>query len=136
MGEDQLVPDEATHHPIVIWAAVLVIAVLLIAIGSRKLAAIVSPGWEWWVNRHDRRIQRQIRIEADARLLHDERVGILLDRIDGLTAEIAAQRQELTRQRDEERTRAEAYARELAGVRSQLDKALDEIRALKDAQEV
>ncbi|NKS56145.1 hypothetical protein GS504_00725, partial [Rhodococcus hoagii] len=64
------------------------------------------------------------------------RVEILLKRIDGLGAEIVAQRQELTAQRDEERARANRYETELGIVRGQLDEALREIRTLKRDSEV
>ncbi|MFC7450560.1 hypothetical protein [Rhodococcus daqingensis] len=115
------IPDEATNHPVVIGTGVVVLVAVLIVVGGRKIAGLVAPGWEWWQGRHERRFQRQVRIEAAARMLNDERVGILLERIDGLHAELIAQREELTAQRDEERRRGDRLEHELGEVRAKLD---------------
>lgn len=127
--------EQVNTHPAVVLAMVVVaVAVVLIA-GGKKIAGMVSPGWAWFQARHERRFQRQVRIEAAARFLNDERVDILLKRIDGLHAEIIAQRKELTAQRDEERRRADRTEQKLAVVEGQLDQALGEIRQLKRNQE-
>lgn len=133
--------NDINTHPAVIAATVAVAVLIVLLAGGRKAAALLAPGWEWWLQRHERRIQRRIRIEAGARMLNDERVQILLDRIDGLHAEMLAQRVELTEQRDEARQRAEE-ARQRAEQEStalqeqgrQLEQALTEIRELKAGQ--
>ncbi|MCW2089458.1 UNVERIFIED_ORG: hypothetical protein M2328_002738 [Rhodococcus erythropolis] len=126
--------NDINTHPAVIAATVAVAVLIVLLAGGRKAAALLAPGWEWWLQRHERRIQRRIRIEAGARMLNDERVQILLDRIDGLHAEMLAQRVELTEQRDEARQRAEqeSTARQEQG--RQLEQALTEIRELKAGQ--
>lgn len=127
--------DGVNTHPAVVLAMVVVAVAMALAAGGSKVARLIAPGWERWQARHERRFQRQVRIEAAARLLNDERVDILLKRIDGLHAEIIAQRIELTAQRDEERARADRTERKLAGVEGQLDQALGEIRELKRGQD-
>lgn len=107
-------------HPAVILAGVVVAVVLVILAGGKKVVVLLAPAWEWWQAREERKVQRQVRIEAGARILNDERVKILLERIDGLTAEIQEQRRELTAQRDAERERADRYEADLRGVRSEL----------------
>lgn len=126
--------NDINTHPAVIAATVAVAVLIVLLAGGKKAAALLAPGWEWWLQRHERRIQRRIRIEAGARMLNDERVQILLDRIDGLHAEMLAQRVELTEQRDEARQRAEqeSTARQEQG--RQLEQALTEIRELKAGQ--
>jgi len=136
MDELDVLPKESAHHPAVIAVGAAVIIAVIIAVAGRKIAGIVAPGWAWWQGRRERRYQRQVRIEAAARLLNDERVEILLKRIDGLHAEIIAQREELTAQRDEERARADRTERKLAIVEGKLDEARGEIRELKRGQEV
>ncbi|MBM4708711.1 hypothetical protein GS504_24480 [Rhodococcus hoagii] len=128
--------EQVNTHPAVVLAMVVVAVALVLITGGKKIASMIAPGWGWFQARHERRFQRQVRIEAAARLLNDERVEILLKRIDGLGAEIVAQRQELTAQRDEERARANRYETELGIVRGQLDEALREIRTLKRDSEV
>ncbi|MDV2474185.1 hypothetical protein F8M49_00040 [Rhodococcus zopfii] len=105
--------------------------VLILVVAGRKVAATIAPAWEWWQGRTERRFQRQVRIEAAAKILNDKRVVMLLERVDGLSAEIRAQRDALLAQRDEERARADHLEKELVIVRSRLDDALSEIRGLK-----
>jgi len=128
--------EQVNAHPAVVLAMVAVAVAVVLIGGGKKIAGMIAPGWVWWQERHERRFQRQVRIEAAARFLNDERVEILLNRIDGLGAEIIAQRMELTAQRDEERARANRYEQKLAVVEGQLDQALGELRELKRSQEV
>lgn len=116
------IPDESTNHPAVIAAGVVFAVVLIVVVAGRKIAAVLAPGWEWWQGRHERRFQRQVRIEASARMLNDERVKILLTRVEGLHAELIAQRVELTEQRDEERRRGDRLEAELGEMRAKLDR--------------
>ncbi|NKS62362.1 hypothetical protein GS966_19965 [Rhodococcus hoagii] len=127
--------EQVNTHPAVVLAMVVVAVALVLIAGGNKIAGMIAPGWAWFQARHERRHQRQVRIEAAARLLNDERVEILLKRIDGLHAEIVAQRKELTAQRDEERRRADRTEQKLAVVEGQLDQALGEIRELKRGQD-
>lgn len=128
--------EDVNTHPAVVLALVIAAVIAIVIATAKKAAGEVAPWWALWQGRQERRYQRQVRIEAAARLLNDERVGILLERVDGLGAEIIAQRQELTAQRDEERARADRYENELGIVRRQLDQALTEIRTLRRDQEV
>lgn len=129
------IPEESTTHPAVVAAGACALIVLILVFAGRRVAATLAPAWEWWQSRTERRFQRQVRIEAAARILNDERVAMLLERVDGLSAEIKAQREELLAQRDEERARADHLEQELVIVRSRLDDALSEIRGLKRASE-
>lgn len=120
------IPEESTNHPAVIAVSVAVVVVLIVVVAGRKIAAVLAPGWEWWQGRHERRFQRQVRIEASARMLNDERVRILLTRVEGLHAELVAQREELTAQRDEERLRGDRLEAELSEMRAKLDRLVNQ----------
>lgn len=122
--------DEAVSHPVTLWVGVGVAALVAAALGLRRVAQTLAPGWEWWRRREVRELLRQAEIEAAAKLLNDSRVTTLLERVEGLTTEIAAQREELIAARDEERRRADALEEKLGEVSRTLTLAVAKLDEL------
>lgn len=124
--------NEVQTHPAVIAAMVAVAVVIVLLTGGQTVAVKLAPAWEWWVSRHERRFARQVRIEAAAAILNDARVETLIKQIEGLHQAIddqreefaslmRTQREELTAQRDDEKTRGDRLERELGEMRRKLD---------------
>ncbi|MFE5790590.1 hypothetical protein [Rhodococcus erythropolis] len=97
-------------HPLVLWLLVIAAGLGAVGVIVAKAKEIATPIAAWWSNIEERRIERQARIEAAARILNDARVDTLSVQVRGLAGQLDEALREIVSLRAE--LHAERSARE------------------------
>ncbi|MFD6517292.1 hypothetical protein [Rhodococcus sp. NPDC060176] len=97
-------------HPLVIWAGVVAAVFATVAVIMARFKEIAAPIAVWLSSMEERRIERQARIEAAARILNDARVDTLSVQVRGLAGQLDEALREIVSLRAE--LHAERSARE------------------------
>ena len=114
-------------HPLVIWAGVVAAVIAVVVTIVKNVRDAASPIAVWVSGYQERKIARQARIEAAARILNDARVDTLSHQVAGLAAQLDAALTEIKSLRAElhgersARDRVAALEAENAVLRTRID---------------
>ncbi|QKO02948.1 membrane protein [Gordonia phage TZGordon] len=128
---------DVSAHPVIVWLAIAGAAVGALAVIIPKVGGVVRGVIEDAETRRlarlaaeaelDRqRIEHVARIEAAAAILNDQRVVALTNQLDGISAQLSAQRDRYEQQ-------IEKLSQQLRNTQDALDEALAEIGSLRDS---